>query len=370
MKIGIIDADLLGRNRHRFPNLCCMKLSGWHKSKGDDVDLLMYYKLIRNYDLVYISKVFTDTIVPEWVLDMPNVKIGGTGFFYDKAEPLPYSVEHQFPDYSLYNRFVESQILNGLKSAELDYYSKWSIGFTTRGCFRKCVFCVNKNYDRVEFNNIGDEFIDESRPYVCLLDDNVLGSDKWESVIDSMNARNKRFQFKQGMDLRIVTDKRAKKIGASKYIGDYIFAFDNIADSAKIKERLAIWKRHVKKTTKLHVFCGFDRDDKWDYDFWVQDLIDTFERIKILMSFGCLPYIMRFNRYEESPFRGTYINLARWCNQPGFYKKMSYLEFCEANAKLSGYDGATWKYYSELKSAHTIIFNEYFNMKYENLNQY
>ena len=37
---------------------------------------------------------------------------------------------------------------------------------------------------------------------------------------------------------------------------------------------------------------------------------------------------MRFNKYEESPYRGMYINLARWCNQPSFFKKKSFYEFC------------------------------------------
>lgn len=32
MNIAIIDADLLGSSKHRFPNLACMKLSGYHKS--------------------------------------------------------------------------------------------------------------------------------------------------------------------------------------------------------------------------------------------------------------------------------------------------------------------------------------------------
>ena len=31
MKIAIIDADLIGRKKHRFPNLASMKISGWHK---------------------------------------------------------------------------------------------------------------------------------------------------------------------------------------------------------------------------------------------------------------------------------------------------------------------------------------------------
>ena len=32
--VGIIDADLIGRTKHRFPNLVCMKLSAWHKNGG------------------------------------------------------------------------------------------------------------------------------------------------------------------------------------------------------------------------------------------------------------------------------------------------------------------------------------------------
>ena len=43
MKIAIIDADLIGRIRHRFPNLVCMKISGFHKSNGDSVTLKTDY---------------------------------------------------------------------------------------------------------------------------------------------------------------------------------------------------------------------------------------------------------------------------------------------------------------------------------------
>lgn len=31
MKIAVIDADLLGLRRHRFPNLVCEKISGYYK---------------------------------------------------------------------------------------------------------------------------------------------------------------------------------------------------------------------------------------------------------------------------------------------------------------------------------------------------
>ena len=53
MKIGLIDVD-----GHRFPNLCLMKLSAYHKARGDMVE---WYDRTKWYDLVYMSRVFTDT---------------------------------------------------------------------------------------------------------------------------------------------------------------------------------------------------------------------------------------------------------------------------------------------------------------------
>ena len=67
MKIGILDADLVGRQKHRFPNLVCEKLSGYWKEHGAEVTLLLDYDHFDEYDHVFVSKVFTDTPVPEWL---------------------------------------------------------------------------------------------------------------------------------------------------------------------------------------------------------------------------------------------------------------------------------------------------------------
>ena len=99
MKIAIIDADLLGRTKHRFPNLVCEKLSAYWKEHGAEVELKLDYENLDKYDKVYISKVFTDTWVPEWIsenVDMEtgeanlpeNIFVGGTGFFFEKAPNL------------------------------------------------------------------------------------------------------------------------------------------------------------------------------------------------------------------------------------------------------------------------------------------
>ena len=121
MRIAIIDADLISRTKHRFPNLVCMKLSGYYKKLENTVELKTDYENLDQYDKVLISKVFTDTPINPEVLTLPNVEYGGTGFFYDKAPKLPDEIEHHMPDYHLYDEYVNQKISNGDKRNDFKY---------------------------------------------------------------------------------------------------------------------------------------------------------------------------------------------------------------------------------------------------------
>lgn len=329
MKIAIIDADLIGKKKHRFPNLACMKISGYYKELDNDVALRTDYKNLDIFDKVFVSKVFTDTPIDEDILSLPNVEYGGTGFFYDKAPKLPDEIERHMPDYHLYDEWVQEKIKNGGNRNDFKYYLDYSIGFMTRGCFRQCEFCVNKNYKKVSVHSSLDEFVDTRRKKICLLDDNFLGCPSWKDMLLELQNTGKPFQFKQGLDERLLTDEKCEILFKSKYDGDYIFAFDNVEDYDLIERKLKLIREYTDKIPKFYTFCGFDRNDKWDADFWKDDLWALWQRIELLMNNKALPYIMRFNRYKESPYRGTYINLAAWCNQPNAFKKKSYREFVE-----------------------------------------
>lgn len=348
--------------------MACLKISGYNKSKGNTVILKLDYDGLEYFDKIYISKVFTDTEIPEEVLKFPNVEYGGTGFFYDKATPLPNEIEHYMPDYTLYNEWVAEQLDNGKKRKEFEYYLDYSLGFSTRGCIRQCSFCVNKNYKQASLHSPISEFFDKDRKYVCLLDDNVLACKDWRSIFNELKQTGKRFQYKQGLDERLLTDEKCKILFNSKWIGDYIFAFDNIKDKELIESKLKIVRKHTDKVLKFYVFCGYNHDipDKYNDEFWRKDVIDVFQRIKVLMENGCLPYIMRYKDYELSPYRGMYINLARWCNQPSFFKKKSFREYCIAN----GENSSTVRYMKEFEEDHPDIAKMYYNIKFEELNQY
>jgi len=70
-------------------------------------------------------------------------------------------------------------------------YTDYSIGFVTRGCFRKCPFCVNQKYDRVFLHSPLEEFYDSTRKKVCLLDDNVFGCPQWKDILEELIALKK-----------------------------------------------------------------------------------------------------------------------------------------------------------------------------------
>lgn len=180
MNIGIIDAEIIGKRKHRFPNLACMKLSSWYKQQGHNVKLCLSYDDVDSFDKVFISKVFVKTEIPmedksiektesncadyyknNNFLKRPNIEYGGTGFFYKKSPKLPPEIEHCMPDYSLYDEWVLYCVSNGANIKEFLYYTDYSIGFLTRGCFRQCQFCVNRTYNKCSAHSPLNEFIDE-----------------------------------------------------------------------------------------------------------------------------------------------------------------------------------------------------------------
>ena len=411
LSIGMVDADLLdGGTRH--PNLAQMKMSKYCKNRGHNVR--MVYKKedlsdLNRFDLLLISKVFSFSKLPQSIQKMlpseslflrnynlsvknkveyleynseenVTILIGGTGFFEDSGNPLDDEIEHIMPDYDLYTEYVNEMISQGRSRTYYDDYLNYSIGFTTRGCFRKCEFCVNKKYDKAFKHSPVEEFYDPSRPMIYLWDDNFFAYfEGWDEILDELIKTERPFQFRQGLDIRLIKDKQAEKLSHCKYHGDFIFAFDHPEPDQQelVKSKLTLWRKYCNKTTKLYVLCAFDPQNKWDgksdiTPLEIKDIEGIFQRIHILMYFGCLPYIMRYEFYKKSQFRGLYTQIARWCNQPQFFKKMSFKEFCYANQHYAKDPTKTCAALSAYISFITEYpnFEKYFNLKFEEENHY
>ena len=372
LQIGLIDADLIARGT-RHPNLALLKISGYCKEYGHTVELVTSYDQLEasTYDMLVMSKVFNFSTYPTFIqnmIDKGKIIYGGTGFFEADSPDLPTEVEHHFPDYTLYNKYIAT-ICGTDKKLLKKYsdYTDYSIGYTTRGCFRKCPFCVNRKYSKVFKHSPVPEFLDQTRKAIYLWDDNIMGSADFDSIIDELIATGKRFQFRQGLDIRLMTDKKAAKLSKVKYAGDFIFAFDHIEDSELICKKLALWRRYCSKTTKLYVLTAYDSQDE-------VDIANTFERIKILMGFDCLPFVMMYEDFSKSRWKDLYRAIARWCNQPQLFKKKSFREFCQlcesyrANVKKPKKQySSTYQAMLDFEAAYPDIAAKYYDIKLEEI---
>lgn len=99
MKIGLFDID------SKLPNLALMKISTYHKSNGDQVEITT--PIFANHNKYYASKIFKFSDMP--LLPKNNI-IGGTG--YRVESKLPAEIEACQPDYKLYPHFGTTWILN------------------------------------------------------------------------------------------------------------------------------------------------------------------------------------------------------------------------------------------------------------------
>lgn len=369
MRVGIADADLIAINKHAFPNLACEKISGYHKEIGDDVHIISDYTDIVDYDKVYVSKVFTSTPVPDWVMDMSTVQIGGTGFYFDKAPALPYEIEHHMPDYDLYEEFPME--IHGANNARRNMYRDYSMGFLTRGCFRKCGFCVNQKYDCVFEASPLEEFFDKSKKRINLLDDNFFGYKGWKPLLQQLIDTGKPYCFRQGLDERLLTDEKCEMLFHSSYADDFKFSFDNIRDEKIIEEKLKMIRRHTKTDRIIFfVLCGFEGTGS-------EDIENVFKRIRLLFKYGCRPYIMRYMGesgapWKESQYASVYSTLVRWCNNPTWARNASYkdvLWYDNNRIKTEGRESLSNVASRRLLNEHPE-FKEYITMKMSDLREY
>lgn len=376
LKVGLVDADLMsGGTRH--PNLALMKIAGFLDDNKIPFELISETDAdISSFTKIYISRVFSFSQLPNFYLEaLPSTQktkfnIGGTGSYGNEPDTEKFircreedmcqlendsflnqfpnqrgglkkmgiDMTHQMPYYDLYKDFIEKRIAEGAKPIRYKDYMDYSIGFLTRGCFRHCPFCVNKLEKKVVRYSPLSSFFDPSRKYIYLWDDNFLASniEIWKPLLQELIDTKRPFQFRQGLDERMLAqsphgEEMAEMLSRAKYHGDFIFAFDNWSDRPIIEKALKVWKKHnPNKGTKFYLFCGF-KQSKSDLDLFYKDIWELFQRIRVLMQYKCVGYVMRHEDYHQAPVANFYVQIARWCNQQAFYKKQSFWEFCYRN---------------------------------------
>lgn len=304
MKIGLIDVD-----GHNFPNLPLMKLSAWHKARGDHVE--WYQPMFSGHmDRVYMSKVFSFTPDYEYHVDADEVIKGGSGYCIELVDgrevyhserdsQLPQEIEHIYPDYSIYG------------------ITDTAYGFMSRGCPRGCDFCHVKAKEGQRAYKVADlsEFW-HGQKEIKLLDPNPIACKEWRDILQQLADSKARLDFTQGIDIRIMTEEKADMLRRIK-VSIVHMAWDRYEDRDFIVPKLRTfakktgWDRHK---VEVFVLCNFNTTME-------QDL----ERVYTIRDIGFQPYVMLYDK-EHIPKGHWLRRLQRWCNSPFIFQKVKRFE--------------------------------------------
>ena len=313
MRVGLIDVD-----GHNFPNIPLMKLSAWHKQRGDSVE--WYEPLLSGHlDRVYMSKVFSFTPDYEYIVDADEVIKGGSGYcislqdgketYNTKADkPLPPEVEHIYPDYSLYPKLTE----------------KTAYGYLTRGCPRNCDFCHTTQKDGRRSVKVADlsEFWNGQKEIV-LLDQNILACRDHLELLDQLIESGARVEFNGGLDIRMINDQNIEKIKRLK-LKCIHFAFDRWQDRNIIEPRLRMFAERTgynKNKGKVMVYILTNFDTTLEQDIY---------RIQLCRELKFSPYPMIYDKEHCKPI---YKKLQRWCNNFIFWNVPTFEEYVGSKRK-------------------------------------
>lgn len=289
MRIGLIDVD-----GHNFPNLALMRISAYHKAQGDIVE--WWWSDFVHYDIVYMSKIFSDDYtkdVPE-PLNADKVIKGGTGYcislvdcveVFDKAknEELPPEIEKMFPDYSLYPQF------------------DFAVSMTSRGCPRGCSFChvaAKEGRCAVKVADVSDFW--NGQKEIRILDPNITACKDKRDLMRQYKETGAILDFTQGLDIRLLNDADLADINEMR-LRTLHFAWDNPKDD--LYEKFRDFANGFRRKSNIGmVYCLTNFDSTMEENLY---------RIYTLRDMGYDPYVMV---YDKPHAPKEIKRLQRWCN--------------------------------------------------------
>ena len=287
-------------NDSKIPNVAIMKISSYHKKKGDDGAWYEPLFDMHDTDIFYESKVFTFSKEYEYYPTNAKIIRGGTGV--DITGTLPEEIEDITDlDYSLY--------------PDCDY----SIQFLTRGCVRNCDFCLVRQKEGLT-HPVKPLELNKKGKWIMLLDNNFFSYSKWRENIEILKSYNQPIDFNTGIDLRRLTEDQAKALGELK-IKTIHCAWDNYKDKNQVLRGLKILTKYVKPyKIMVYVLVGFKQKNIVEEDL---------ERVLTLDSLGVDPFAMGYMDYNDPSYQKTQEvkDFCRWVNMKATFKSCTWEEY-------------------------------------------
>jgi radical SAM superfamily enzyme YgiQ (UPF0313 family) len=287
MKIGLKDVD-----SHNFPNLALMKISAYHKKYKHNVEFLFNF---NNYDIVYRSKIFTWTIEDATIINADRIYNGGSG--YKSNNILSDEIEHIEPDYDLYK-------------------CKHAYGFLTRGCIRKCNFCiVPKKEGYIKKNADIKEFIKDKKTAI-LLDNNVLAHEHGLKQIEKIINMGIKIDFNQGIDARLINKDIAILLSKVKWLKPIRMACDNKSQIKSIEKAVKLLRKYNITPKKYFIYILVKN---------IEDALYRINKLKYLnLDFFAQPYRDIENKILITKQQKSF---CRWVNHKAIFKTVEWKNY-------------------------------------------
>ena len=300
--IGLIDVD------GKLPNLALMKISSYYKSIGEQVEFVRPDAGRNDYEKIYASAIFQKSKqecmnLKEYYGD--RIEIGGTG--WDIKKRLSAEIESMNPDYDLYTVDMIYPKIKGImtrerKKMKAQQIVDAGIGFTSRGCVRKCPFCYVPKKEGEFRQDMEIRDIINPRSNIIILHDNNLTADPY--CIDKLHEirdRNLIVDINQGCDVRLTTPDIAQAMSEVHHLRSLHYAWDLMGFEKQIIEGIQVMSKFIPESKHM-CFCLVGFNTTFEEDMY---------RVKKLESMGVRPYIMRYNERRDDIRLNHF---ARWVN--------------------------------------------------------
>ncbi len=282
MKVGLLNLE------PTIVNSAMMQVSQYYKEGGAEV---YEWHPLYDYDKVYAFSLFTYTDKESFVT--PDMICGGTGF--DVTSRLPKEIEDCDYDWSLY--------------PDCDFSMVWF----SRGCFRKCPFCI-VNEKEGDIHPVKPKNLNPNGKYIKVMDNNFFANPKWKSSIRQLLKWNQPVDI-QGFDIRIFDGEQGEALNRLKHYHNIKFAWDNPKQNLddKIEELLEYIK---PKKLMCYVLIGY-----WS----TRD--EDLERVMHLWDdYGIHSYAMPYDKTDADQRM-----FVRWCNNKKIFTTRSWESYLDGN---------------------------------------
>ncbi len=238
-----------------------MKLSTYYKALGFNVMLSKEVRYLKAHQY-FASAIFSTSSTMKKIVKLRNiygdeVDIGGTGM--DISRKLPPEIEACFPDYSLYD------------------HTHYALGFLTRGCPKKCDFCiVPAKEGKLEMQTESfSGFVPPGWQNIMLLDNNLLGYANAHELLEEMVVNEYKVNFSQTLDIAYLDQYLYPillKINSqnSRFTRKRIyFSLNHPGSIRQFEIRKSMLKGFGKDMVSVVAMYGFDTSLSGDYARWM-----------------------------------------------------------------------------------------------------